>query len=154
VAAERGSSLTLGRVTCARRPATLLLLLMITVPKPTYADVPIDAIHPRVEHARSLSAESEDDQSLIESIETNGIQAPLSVTEEEPDFYRIIDGHRRYFAACQLGLKTVPCLVRPKLSRGEYELLRYLLQNLYKPWTQAERTKAAKRLSEVDDQES
>jgi ParB/RepB/Spo0J family partition protein len=127
---------------------------MIPTTQPTYAQISIDAIHAHIDHARPLYPGSEKDQWLLDSVETSGILVPLAVMEEEPGLYRIIDGHRRYFAACQLGMKTVPCLVRPKLSRGEYEVLRYRFQNTYKPLTQAERNKAAKRLSECDDEES
>lgn len=49
---------------------------------------------------------------LAESIRQSGIQVPLTVRPAKSDGYEIVAGHRRYFAAEQLGLPSVPCIVR------------------------------------------
>jgi ParB/RepB/Spo0J family partition protein len=52
---------------------------------------------------------------LARSIETQGILQPILVQIQPPGtkpLYRVIDGHRRVAAAKQLGMRTVPCIVR------------------------------------------
>lgn len=48
---------------------------------------------------------------LVESILENGILTPVIVREVE-DGYEMISGHRRLFAARQIGLDTIPAIVR------------------------------------------
>lgn len=50
---------------------------------------------------------------LQASIEQHGIQVPLIVRLISQDgYYEVVAGHRRLAAACNVGLKTVPCIVR------------------------------------------
>jgi ParB/RepB/Spo0J family partition protein len=55
------------------------------------------------------------DAELLDSIKTHGILTPLLVRcieRDEQDTYEIVAGHRRYAAAQELGLETVPVTVR------------------------------------------
>ena len=59
---------------------------------------------------------------LIDSIQCNGIINPLIVRSNNGVTYEIISGHRRLYAAKQLGLSTVPAIVRD-LSDDEATIL-------------------------------
>jgi ParB/RepB/Spo0J family partition protein len=111
--------------------------------------LPIEEIHANIDHTPASFGEADIDQWLIESILQLGILSPIAVMRNSPDGYVVIEGHRRYLAACELSLKTVPCFVRPKLSPGEYELLRRTLHMNHKPLTPAKRKGALKRLESL-----
>ncbi len=54
---------------------------------------------------------------LAESVRSQGVLSPLLVTQiPETDRYRIVFGERRYHAAREAGLKSVPCVVREQLD--------------------------------------
>ena len=74
------------------------------------------------------------------------LRASKSTAQKGEEGYLIVDGKRRYLAAKALGLATVPCRVLPKLSKEEYEGLRFELNHTFKPLTQAEKRAAAKRV--------
>ena len=62
--------------------------------------------------------------SLIESIQDQGVMSPLIVRplEGTTDEYEIISGHRRFRAAQKAGLKKVPTFIRP-VSRDEAAIM-------------------------------
>ncbi len=62
--------------------------------------------------------------SLIESVQQQGIMAPLIVRplEDTTDEYEIISGHRRFRAAQKAGLAEVPAFIRP-VSRDEAAIM-------------------------------
>lgn len=61
--------------------------------------------------ANSSTYEGNSFQQLVASIKmAGGIHNPILVTRD----YRIISGHRRYLAYCQLGYTTIPALVLKK----------------------------------------
>ena len=62
--------------------------------------------------------------SLIESVQQQGIMTPLIVRplEGTTDEYEIISGHRRYRAAQKAGLAEVPAFIRP-VSRDEAAIM-------------------------------
>ncbi len=54
---------------------------------------------------------------LAESVRSQGVLSPLLVTQiPETDRYRIVFGERRYHAAREAGLTSVPCVVREQLD--------------------------------------
>ena len=57
-------------------------------------------------------------KSMIESIKAVGIQTPAIVRQKEDGRYELVSGHRRKFAAEQVGLETMPVIVRV-LDRDE-----------------------------------
>ena len=62
--------------------------------------------------------------SLIESVQQQGIMMPLIVRplEDTTDEYEIISGHRRFRAAQKAGLAEVPAFIRP-VSRDEAAIM-------------------------------
>ena len=72
-------------------------------------------------------------ESLMVSINTHGIQVPLSVYPEG-DGYRLIDGERRWRCAQKLNLKKVPALVQEKPTELENLLLMYNIHALREQW--------------------
>ena len=75
----------------------------------------------------------EEMESLLVSIDTHGIQVPLTVYREG-DGYRLIDGERRWRCALKLNLRTVPALVQDKPSELENLLLMYNIHALREQW--------------------
>ena len=74
-------------------------------------EVPLAQISPNPEQPRT----SFDEEALAElatSIRELGIIQPLSLRKLGPDSYQIIAGERRYRAAMQAGLQTVPAYIR------------------------------------------
>ena len=72
-------------------------------------------------------------ESLMVSIDTYGIQVPLTVYREG-DGFRLIDGERRWRCAHKLNLRTVPALVQDKPSELENLLLMYNIHALREQW--------------------
>ncbi len=83
---------------------------------------------------------------LMKSIKEYGIEEPIKVSQVEEDRYIIMDGHRRYICAQELGLKMVPCRVYPKMPEGEFETRRYEMQNNRRAWNALERSEALDRI--------
>lgn len=121
---------------------------------PVFRRVPLSRLHPDYAPVRaaSLDAEAEaDDAALRESIRRYGVLVPLVAMHVGQDSrsYRIIDGHRRYRAAHELGLESVPVLTYRHLSRAEFEQLRFCLNDVEKRWTQEDTKRTVKALREV-----
>ena len=68
--------------------------------------------------------DNEEMNSLIESVQQQGIMTPLIVRplEGTTDEYEIISGHRRFRAAQKAGLTEVPAFIRP-VSRDEAAIM-------------------------------
>ena len=68
--------------------------------------------------------DNEEMNTLIESVQEQGIMTPLIVRplEGTTDEYEIISGHRRFRAAQKAGLKEVPAFIRP-VSRDEAAIM-------------------------------
>ncbi len=67
-------------------------------------------------------------ESLKQSIQEKGILSPLLVKAKSEGRYQIVAGERRYRAACDLGLETVPAIVGDWDDTEVYEIA--LLENL------------------------
>lgn len=65
---------------------------------------------------------------LADSIKVHGVIQPLIVTEQSSGFYRIIAGERRWRAAKQAGLTTVPVVVKTYSEEQSAEIA--LVENL------------------------
>jgi ParB family chromosome partitioning protein len=72
-------------------------------------NIPVENIRPDANQPRKHLGDLAD---LAESIRENGIIQPIIVTEAERGRYHIVAGERRYTAAKQIGLKTIPAIVR------------------------------------------
>ena len=75
----------------------------------------------------------EEMESLLVSIDTYGIQVPLTVYAEA-DGYRLIDGERRWRCALKLNLRTVPALVQDRPTELQNLLLMYNIHALREQW--------------------
>lgn len=72
-------------------------------------------------------------ESLLVSIDTHGIQVPLTVYQEGNQFY-LIDGERRWRCALKLNLHQVPALIQEKPSELKNLLLMYNIHALREQW--------------------
>lgn len=80
-----------------------------------------------IRESKSLQVEP----SLKQSISEDGICEPLLLMKVGKRSYEVISGSRRFEAACELGMETVPALVIQESERESYEmsLVMKLLQN-------------------------
>ena len=80
-----------------------------TMKKP--ANIPISKLRPFEGHPFKVK-DDEEMNTLIESIQTQGILSPLVVRPiENTDEYEVISGHRRLHAAVKAGITEVPALI-------------------------------------------
>ncbi len=82
-------------------------------------NISINKLHEFRDHPYQV-LDNEEMNSLIKSVQQQGIMTPLIVRplEGTTDEYEIISGHRRYRAAQKAGLAEVPAFIRP-VSRDE-----------------------------------
>lgn len=80
-----------------------------------------------------LNFRQDEMESLMVSINTYGIQVPLTVYREGKS-YRLIDGERRWRCARKINLKTVPAIVQEKPTELENLLLMYNIHSLREQW--------------------
>ena len=110
-------------------------------------ELAIDQLRPGLYQPR-LSLQNEGLAELAQTIQQVGILSPLLVRPLGPDAYEIVAGERRWRAAKQVGLSTVPCLIGAYSDEESAQI--GLIENLSRqgldPITQA---KGIKRLIEV-----
>ena len=82
-------------------------------------NISINKLHEFRDHPYQV-LDNDEMNSLIESVQQQGIMTPLIVRplENTTDEYEIISGHRRFRAAQKAGLSEVPAFIRP-VSRDE-----------------------------------
>lgn len=86
-------------------------------------NISINKLHEFRDHPYQV-LDNEEMNSLIESVQQQGIMMPLIVRplEDTADEYEIISGHRRFRAAQKAGLLEVPAFIRP-VSRDEAAIM-------------------------------
>ena len=86
-------------------------------------NISINKLHEFRDHPYQV-LDNDEMNSLIESVQQQGIMTPLIVRplENTTDEYEIISGHRRYRAAQKAGLAEVPAFIRP-VSRDEAAIM-------------------------------
>ena len=86
-------------------------------------NISINKLHEFRDHPYQV-LDNEEMNSLIESVQQQGIMTPLIVRplEGTTDEYEIISGHRRFRAAQKAGLAAVPAFIRP-VSRDEAAIM-------------------------------
>ena len=73
--------------------------------------IPVEKLHPFTGHPFKVK-DDEEMNTLIESIQTQGILSPLIVRPiENTDEYEVVSGHRRLHAARKAGITEVPALI-------------------------------------------
>lgn len=101
--------------------------LLPDTPRAGIRDVPITAISPNPRQPRTVF-DSLALEELALSIREHGIIQPLIVSEQSNGNYELIAGERRWRAAQQAGLTTVPVLVRETTPQQLLELA--LIENV------------------------
>ncbi|MFO0980524.1 MAG: ParB/RepB/Spo0J family partition protein [Planctomycetota bacterium] len=89
-------------------------------------DVDVDRVLPNPDQPRQVF-ESEGLDELKKSIEKHGLLQPIIVRQEGEQFF-LIAGERRWRACRELGLKTVPAIVRSPVGNQSLELA--LIENI------------------------
>ena len=86
-------------------------------------NISINKLHEFRDHPYQV-LDNEEMNSLIESVQQQGIMTPLIVRplENTTDEYEIISGHRRFRAAQKAGLAEVPAIIRP-VNRDEAAIM-------------------------------
>ena len=86
-------------------------------------NISINKLHEFKDHPYQV-LDNDEMNSLIESVQLQGIMTPLIVRplEGTTDEYEIISGHRRFRAAQKAGLTEVPAFIRP-VSRDEAAIM-------------------------------
>ena len=80
-----------------------------TMKKPV--NIPVEKLRPFAGHPFKVK-DDEEMNTLIESVQTQGILSPLIVRPiENTDEYEVISGHRRLHAAIKAGITEVPALI-------------------------------------------
>ena len=98
------------------------------LPESGLQDIPVERIRPNPLQPRQTFAEEELAE-LARSIREHGILQPVVVSRQpEEGTYLLIVGERRWRAAQQAGLATIPALIRPTGSREALEIA--LVENL------------------------
>jgi ParB family transcriptional regulator, chromosome partitioning protein len=91
------------------------------------AELPVDAIHPNPRQPRKRF-DSDAGSGLAESVRAQGVVQPVLVRSRTAGGYELIAGERRWRAARDAGLKTVPAVVRNADDRDT--LLLGLVENV------------------------
>ena len=78
----------------------------------TPVNIPVSKLHPFDGHPYKV-LDNEEMNTLIESIQTEGILSPLIVRPKEntADEYEVVSGHRRLHAAVKAGITEVPAFI-------------------------------------------
>lgn len=98
------------------------------LPESGLQDIPVERIRPNPLQPRQTFAEDELAE-LARSIGEHGILQPVVVSRQpEAGAYQLIVGERRWRAAQQAGLATIPAFIRPTGSREALEIA--LVENL------------------------
>ena len=102
---------------------------MAPVPGSYFADLPLDSISPNPRQPRTAFDEEAMNE-LVESIREVGMLQPIVVRPMGGARFELVMGERRWRAAQQAGVETIPAIVR---ETADHELLRdALLENLHR----------------------
>jgi ParB family chromosome partitioning protein len=98
-----------------------------TAAGPELAELPVDAVHPNPRQPRKRF-EAEPAAGLADSVRAQGVIQPLLVRPRAAGGYEIVAGERRWRAAREAGVATVPAVVREADDRDT--LLLALVENV------------------------
>ena len=78
-----------------------------------YGDLPLDLLEPDPEQVRHVDTRGESFKELVDSVREHGVIEPITVRWiPERRVFQVVTGERRFRAARQVGLKTIPTIVR------------------------------------------
>lgn len=90
--------------------------------------LPLGQVQPSPDNPRGAVG---DVDGLAASIAANGLLQPIVVYPAGPDgMHEIVAGHRRYAAVAQLGLTTIPCLVRARPDDEAHTAAARIVENV------------------------
>ena len=114
----------------AHAPGSVAMADLPPVPAGAYfADLPIGAVAPNQVQPRQVFDE-EAMAELVHSIKEVGLLQPVVVRHSGADSYELVMGERRWRAAQEAGLETIPAIVR---ETDDADMLRdALLENLHR----------------------
>ena len=99
------------------------------VPGATFRELPVEAIRPNPRQPRQVF-DSESQDELKTSVKEFGLLQPVVVRRVDGDAYELVMGERRWRAIRDLGLETIPAIIR---DTADDEMLRNaLLENLHR----------------------
>lgn len=93
--------------------------------KEVFMEIPLDKIQPE----ENVRKDDRDVADLMESIKQNGLLQPIGVYKTNGN-YKIIYGHRRYWAFIKLGKKRIPCVIKPYTKKDVERLIDNVVENL------------------------
>lgn len=99
------------------------------VPGATFREVPVDAVRPNPRQPRQVFDEDAHDE-LKTSISEFGLLQPVVVRETGDGAYELVMGERRWRATRDLGLATIPAIIRG--TADDAMLRNALLENLHR----------------------
>ena len=99
------------------------------VPGAIYRELPVDEIRPNAKQPRQAFDEDAQEE-LKTSIKEFGLLQPVVVRETGPGSYELVMGERRWRASRDLGLPTIPAIVRD--TADDAMLRDALLENLHR----------------------
>jgi ParB family transcriptional regulator, chromosome partitioning protein len=99
------------------------------VPGATYRELPIPRIRPNPRQPRQVFDE-EPHEELVSSIKEFGLLQPIVVRPREDGEYELVVGERRWRAAADAGLDTIPAIIRE--TADDAMLRNALLENLHR----------------------
>ena len=79
--------------------------------KPKVEDIPLSELSPFKDHPFKVK-EDEELERLKESIKESGVLVPALARPKADGGYELISGHRRMAACKELGLETIPVIIR------------------------------------------
>jgi ParB family chromosome partitioning protein len=79
--------------------------------KPKVEDIPLSELSPFKDHPFKVK-EDEELERLKESIKESGVLVPALARSKADGGYELISGHRRMAACKELGLETIPVIIR------------------------------------------
>jgi ParB family chromosome partitioning protein len=91
----------------------------------------------------------EDISELVESMKEFGQLQPICVYEDKKNNYKILFGHRRYFAAKKLGLKELGCIIAPKPREINKIYIQAIENEQFKELSSLDREKYIKALMDM-----
>jgi ParB family chromosome partitioning protein len=99
------------------------------VPGATFRELPVSAIRPNPRQPRQVF-DDEPHEELMSSIKEFGLLQPIVVRPGRDGDYELVVGERRWRAAADVGLQTIPAIIRE--TADDAMLRNALLENLHR----------------------
>jgi ParB/RepB/Spo0J family partition protein len=113
-----------------------------------FAQIPLNEIVARPTQARDKRNELEGIEWLAKSIARHGVINPIDVRRVGGG-YEIVSGHRRYLAAREAGLRTIPCIVSHDTDEASFAQRQYAENAQRSNFTPIEDARGVARVAEA-----